>query len=192
MRVVILLAMASCSALSAQEDRTRYFTLRPLAVPERQPVSGFDRTVGIGPIVVPDHLEHGLVTRIAGDEIAISDLDRWAEPLHDLLGRGLRQNLIALLRTERIQSYPWDLSTTPDIAVSLEILHFERTAQGMADLAVRWTLERGADRAPLLTQETRISKPIKGTDTRAVVAALSEALVTLSRDIAAAVRPSPK
>src|SRR5262245_30875047 len=106
-RLVMMITLAGCAALSPQADRTKYFLLRPLAVPERQPTSGgFDQSVGIGPVVIPDHLERGLVTRVNRDEIAISDTDRWAEPLHQSLTRALRQNLIALLHTERIQIYP--------------------------------------------------------------------------------------
>jgi len=190
-RVFAAMLVLGCSVLSPQPDRTRYFLLRPLAVSERQPVGGFDRSLGIGPIVVPDHLERGLVTRLARDEIAISDTDRWAEPLREGLGRGLRQNLIAILHTERILLYPWEPSASPDVAATIEVLQFERTAKGTADLAVRWTLERGPDRIPLLTEETRVSQPIRGNDPRAAVAALSSALTVLSRQIAAAVRRLP-
>ena len=190
-RTIALLALAGCSALSPQPDRTKYFVLRPLAVPEREPVGGFDRSIGIGPILIPDHLERGLVTRLDHDEIAISDTDRWADPLHDSLSRGLRQNLTALLHTDRIVLYPWELSASPDVAVTVEVLQFERTARGTANLTARWTLERGSDRTPLVTEETRVSRPIQGTDTGAAVAALSSALVVLSEHIASAVRRLP-
>jgi uncharacterized lipoprotein YmbA len=188
---IALALLGSCSFLRPQADRTQYFLLKPLAVPERQPVGGFARTVGLGPFDIPDHLETTLVTRLAANQIAISDTDRWGEPLRDGLPRVLRQNLIALLRTERVLVYPWDLSASPDLAVRVEVLQFERTIQGMANLAVRWTLERGADRTPLLTEETRVSEPIRATGTRAAVAALSSAVVVLSRSIAAAVRAAP-
>ena len=180
-----------CAALSPQADRTQYFVLKPLAAPERQPVGGFDRVLGLGPFTIPDHLETQLVTRLAANEIAISDTDRWAEPLRDGFSSALRQDLIALLGTERVLIYPWDLSSPPDLAVRVEVLHFERTVKGTAELAVRWTLEQGTDRTPLLTEETRVSQPIRGTGTRAAVAALSSAIVVLSRNIAAAVRAAP-
>jgi uncharacterized lipoprotein YmbA len=179
--------LTGCSALSAQEDRTKYFVLTPLAVVEQRR-DGFDRAVGVGPLTIPDHLERQLVTRLADEEIAISETDRWSEPLREALKGVLRQNLIALLGTERIVSYPWDPSAPPDLAVTLEVLQFERTAQRTAVVKARYCIERGADRAPLWTTATSVSKPIRGPDTRAAVAAMSAAVGDLSRQIAADVR----
>jgi uncharacterized lipoprotein YmbA len=190
--LVIGAALASsCAALSAQEDRTQYFVLKPLAVPERQPVGGFARSVGLGPFTIPDHLETMMVTRLADNQIAISDTDRWAEPLQQGLSTVLRQDLIALLGTERVVVYPWESSAPPDLAVRVEVLQFERTTKGTVDLAVRWSIERGSDRTPLVTQETRLSKPTHGTDTKAAAAALSSVVVALSKDLAAAIRTAP-
>ena len=120
-----------CSALSAQPDMTRYFVLTPLAARGREP-GGFDRVVGIGPLKVPDYMEQQLVTRLASEEIAISDVERWSEPLDDALNAVLHQNLVALLGTERIIAYPWDLSAPPDLAVTLNVLQLERTTKGTA------------------------------------------------------------
>jgi uncharacterized lipoprotein YmbA len=179
---------AGCSALSPQPDRTKYFLLKPLALPERQSVNGSGLAVGLGPVAIPDHLQHQLVTRLADNEIALSDTDRWADTLRECFTTGLRENLIVLLGTDRIFIYPWDLSASPAVAVAVEVLRFERTAKGTVELAARWTIERGSDRARLLTEETRVSQPIQGVETRAAVAALSSALVVLSGQIASAVR----
>jgi uncharacterized lipoprotein YmbA len=182
----------SCAALSAQSDRTQYFTLKPLAAPERQPVSGFTPSLGLGPFEIPDHLETMIVTRLADNQIVISDTDRWADPLTQGLSSVLRQDLIALLGTERVVLYPWDVGAAPDLAVRVEVLQFERSTRGTADLAARWTLERGKDRTPLQTIETRVTRPIHGTDTRAAAAALSSDVVVLSQNIAAAIRAVPR
>jgi len=68
---------AGCSALSRQADTTKYFVLTPLATSERAPADAFDLAVGVGPLTIPDHLDDYLVTRLADEEIAISDTDRW-------------------------------------------------------------------------------------------------------------------
>jgi uncharacterized lipoprotein YmbA len=179
--------LAGCSILRPQPDRTRTFVLRPLAASERQPVRGFAPVIGIGPILVPDHLDQGLVTRVGRDEISVSDTDRWAEPLHDHLSRALGQDLSVLLGTERILTYPWDLATPPDVAVTVEVLAFERTTQNTVTLTARWILERGSDRTPLHAGETHALKRMDGTDTPAAVAALSVALGQLSQEIATAI-----
>jgi uncharacterized lipoprotein YmbA len=177
-----------CSALSRQADTTKYFVLTPLAVSDRTTAGGFDRSVGVGPLAIPDHLDNYLVTSLADEEITISDTDRWGEPLREAVSRVLRRNFIALLGTERISAYPWDPKAPPDLAVKMELLKFQRTTKGTAEIAARWSIERGADRAPVSTKETSISQPIRGTDSRAAVAALSAALCELSRQIATDIR----
>jgi len=180
--------VSGCSALSRQADTTKYFVLTPLATPEQGFAVGFDGAVGIGPLTIPDHLDNYLVTRLADEEVDISDTDRWGEPLREAVSRTLRQNLIALLGTEHVVIYPWHRSAPPDLAVSMELLRFERTTNGTAEVAARWSIERGSDRSRLLTDETTVSQPILVTYTLAAVAALSAALGQLSRQIATDVR----
>jgi uncharacterized lipoprotein YmbA len=103
----------------------------------------------------------------------------------------LRQNLIQLLGTQRVFLYPWQPSSKPDLAVTLEILQFERTAKGTAELKARWSIQQGSNRTPLSIRETSLSQPILGADTRAAVAALSIALGTMSEEIAMDVRRVP-
>jgi uncharacterized lipoprotein YmbA len=187
--------VGGCSALSPQPDRTKYFTLSPVAASERAPalVGPVERTLGIGPVTIPDQLEDGIVTRMSSEEVAISDNDRWGQPLRDSLVTVLRQNLVRLLGTQHVVIFPWQPSSAPDLAVSLELLHFERTTAGTVELSARWSVERGAGGPPLLINETSITRPYEGTDTRAAVAALSLALADLSRlialDLTAAWRP---
>ena len=189
--VLALAAVATgCSALSAQPDRTRYFVLTPVAASDRPPPSRIETTVGVGPVRIPDSLDRYLVTRKANNEIAISDTDRWADPLRDALGRVLRDNLATLLGTERVVVFPWGSSTQPDVTVEIELLEFERSSGQTAEIKARWSIERGPGRVPVRTQETSEREPIAGTDAEAAAAALSVAIGRLSREIAAAVRES--
>ncbi len=189
--VAALPLVAGCSALSAQPDTTRYFVLSSVAASRPGPSVSFDHAVGIGPLSIPDPLENQIVTRLADQEIAISDTERWGESLRDSLSRVMRENLEVLLGTERIMSYPWDLSSPPELAVSIEVLRFERTTKGTADLSARWAIARWPDRAPLQIRETSVQKPLGGSDTRAAVAALDAAVYDLCWQIAADVRRVP-
>jgi len=103
----------------------------------------------------------------------------------------LHQNLIALLGTQRIILYPWEPKSAPDLAVTLEILQFERTTKGTADVKARWSIEQVSNRTPLMIKETLLSQPIRGTDTRAAVLALSAALGSLSQQVALDIRRVP-
>jgi uncharacterized lipoprotein YmbA len=181
----ITLFVSGCSALSAQSDPTKYFVLTPIQAERKAP---FEGSLGIGPIKTPDALEDYLVTRLADEEISISETDRWSESLREELGRVLRQNLITLLGTERVSVYPWEFTKQPDLAVRLEVQRFEQTTGGMVNLSARWSIERGSDRTPLSTSETNLSKAIAGNDTRAAVSALSSVVGQLSVQIAAEIR----
>jgi uncharacterized protein len=190
---VLALAIAAivsgCSALSAQPDRTRYFVLTPLAVSERPRTPAVQATVGVE-VKVPDSLNRYLVTRLSNNEIAISDTDRWADPLGEALSRVLRDNLAVLLSTQRVLVFPWESSSPPDIIVEVDLLQFEQSSRRSAEITARWSVARGSDRGEAHTEQTSVSEPMVGTDAQAAAAALSAGLGRLSRDIAAGVRQS--
>jgi uncharacterized lipoprotein YmbA len=176
--------LAACAALSPQADQTKYFVLAPRAAPDETP-RPFGSTLGIGPVHVPDHLDESVVTRLADEEIDISDTERWGEPLRDSLPSVLRQNLASLLGAERILVYPWRPSAPPDLAVALELTRFERTTRGTIEVAARWSVQRGSATTPLINDSCSIRRSFQGRDTRAAVAALSLAVAEMSRRIAA-------
>jgi uncharacterized lipoprotein YmbA len=115
------------------------------AVPEPAPTIRFHATVGVGPVLLPDYLDRlQVVTRTPSGELAVSDTQRWAEPLQEGLIRVLDENLSALLGTERIVRFPWPRSLTPEYQVALEVLRFESGPDAMLRLDARWWL-RGGD-----------------------------------------------
>jgi uncharacterized lipoprotein YmbA len=161
-----LVGLASCAALSQKADTTQYFVLTPL--PQRAQFR-LETTMGIGPVTIPDHLEDRIVTRLSAEEIAISDSERWAEPLRDALSSTLRQELGALLGTDRIVAYPWQPSAAPNLAIAVELVHFERTTHGTVEVAARWTIGKGSamGASPVFTRSAAIRRAFSGQDTRA-------------------------
>ncbi|MCK7492219.1 MAG: PqiC family protein [Comamonadaceae bacterium] len=66
-------------------------------------------------MLLPDYLDRlQVVTRTPSGELAVSDTQRWAEPLQEGLIRVLDENLSALLGTERIVRFPWPRSLAPE------------------------------------------------------------------------------
>jgi uncharacterized lipoprotein YmbA len=188
--VVSLVGVVSCAALSQQADTTKYFVLTPLPEPTRSEPKT-ELTVGIGPVTIPDHLDERIVTRLSKEEVAISDNERWAEPLRDSLSAVLRQDLRVLLGTDRILAYPWRPSAAPNVAVAFELLHFERTTNGTVDVEARWTIRSGSAEVPVFTRSASIRGAYAGADARAAVVALNTAVTELSREIAADVTRAP-
>jgi uncharacterized lipoprotein YmbA len=184
-----LAGLAACAALRPQADTTKYFVLRPEVSPEHAEIRA-QQTLGIGPVTIPDHLDDRIVTRLSNEEIAISDSERWAEPLRDSLVALFRQEIGAQLGTDRILAYPWRPSEAPDLTVAVEVLHFERTTSGTVEVAARWTIGNGSA-FPLLARAVSIRRTFAGGETRAAVAAMSAGVAELSRQIAADVTRVP-
>jgi len=189
---VLLLLLAGCGTLSARTDPSRFFTLSPLPQTEDTATKSGSASpgisLGIGPISFPGYLDRQeIVTRAAPNRIDLSENDRWAEPLEANFARTLSQNLSSLLQTERLMFYPWELNRRPTYQVEVEVLRFEANAAGDVQLSARWAVSDVNKKTPL-SKESRLARPVKVKSTEASVAALSEALGDLSREIADAVR----
>jgi len=189
---LMVLSLAGCGTFSARPDPSRFFTLSALApadgaMPKES--NNPDRMLlGIGPIKFPGYLDrHELVVRSAQNRFEVSENDRWAEPLEENFTRVLSRNLSALLKTDRIVSYPWPNDRKPNYLVEVEVLQFEGNSQGDAQLSARWAVIDGNNKKPLNLKVSYLTRQAKEKSTDGTVAALSEALGDFSREIADAV-----
>ena len=192
--VIILLVCfvsAGCSFLENKPDPSRFFSLTslPRTGQRAQDAAGTNAIVlGIGPIKFPGYLDRQqMVTRISQNRFTVAENDRWAEPLEENFSRVLSQNLSILLQTDRIVAYPWVRSQQPTYQVQVEVLRFEPNAEQVVELWARWTILDDA-RKTIGFKESYLTKPVRDKSTEASVAALSEAVADLSRDIASAIR----
>ena len=144
--------------------------------------------LGIGPIKFPGYLDRQqIVTRISQNRFAVAENDRWAEPLEENFSRVLSQNLSILLQTDRIVAYPWVRSQQPTYQVQVEVLRFEPNAEQVVELWARWSIIDGTNKT-VSVKETYLTQPARDKSTEASVAALSETVADLSREIAGAIR----
>jgi uncharacterized protein len=192
--VIILLVSfipAGCSFLDPKPDPSRFFSLTPLPR-TGQRAQDAARTnafaLGIGPIKFPGYLDRQqFVTRISQNRFAVAENDRWAEPLEENFSRVLSQNLSILLQTDRMIAYPWERSQQPTYQVQMEVLRFELNAEQVVELWARWSIMDSAKKTISL-KESYLTQPARDKSTEASVAALSETVADLSRDIAGAIR----
>ena len=184
---------AGCSVLSPQPDRSKLFILSPVsdsAGAAAKPAStspDSQLTIGVGPIGFPDYLRRPeVVTRVAPNRIDLSDERRWAEPLDRNFTRVLSENLATLLDTQRIEKYPWSLSTKVDYQIEVEVQRFETTSDGQSQLIASWIIRDGQSNKILYASKTIAEAPA-GTDEVSASSALSNDLATLSKEIASRV-----
>jgi uncharacterized lipoprotein YmbA len=187
---LVCLLLSACADLSAKPDPSRFFTLTPVTPAQAAGATNpsHARLLSLG-IRFPGYLDREqIVTRVSQHRLDLSENDRWAEPLQENFARVLSQNLSVLLHTDRIIRYPWQPSQQPAYQVDIEVLHFEANHLQEAQLMARWNVMDPSTKKLISAQESRLTRQAIGKFTEASVAALSEALGELSREIADAVR----
>jgi uncharacterized lipoprotein YmbA len=184
MTIVAVIALAGC--LSPREDTSAFFLLSP--TPSIiSAITPIDVAVGLGPIELPAYLDRSqIVVRLSDNQVALSDADRWAEPLAANLHRTLEENLANLLPGASFIDYPWYPAEAPDHAVAITFRRFEADTTGLVVLEASWEVTSNGARAD--GQSTRVEEPVSAPGSGAAVAAQSRALTRLAEVIAAAVR----
>jgi hypothetical protein len=193
--LVLLAFLGGCSFLSAAPDPTRFFVLASIAeLPEQAPAPEPDPSfgtvfVGVGPVTLPQYLlRPQFVHRVATNRVDIDEFVRWAEPLDNNFARALAQNLRGLLGTDRIVAFPWLAASDPDYQVRVDVVRFEATTGGQAELLARWTVRKPGALRAFVARESRFTRLAASATPDAEVLALSEALADFSREIADAIQ----
>lgn len=187
--LVLAALIGGCRFPGPVADRSAFFDLTPTVSPDGRPSSSWDVSVGLGPVAIPSYLDRPqLVRRVGANELRLAAVARWAEPLREGIVRTLRHDVFVASGARTVTPYPWSPSAAPDLAVVVDVLRFEPTEQGVADLFARWSVREVAHRRVLVARESRIAEPIEGSGPAAEVAALSRALGGLGREIATALR----
>src|SRR5262245_56224241 len=189
--LLVCFVLAGCSFLDSKPDPSRFFSLTslPRTGQTAQDAIGTNPVaLGIGPIKFPGYLDRPPpVTRVSKYAFVVAENDRWAEPLEENFSRVFSQNLAILLQTDRIVAYPWERSQRPTYQIQMEVLRFEPNAEQVVELWARWTILDDT-RKTIGLKESYLTKPARDKSTEASVAALSEAVADLSRDVASAIR----
>jgi uncharacterized lipoprotein YmbA len=184
MTIVAVVAAAGC--LGPREDTSAFFLLSP--TPSGiSAITPIDVSVGLGPIELPAYLDRSqIVVRLSDNQVALSDADRWAEPLAANLHRTLEENLANLLPGASFVDYPWYPVEAPDHAVAITFRRFEADTGGTVVLEATWEVTSSGTSSE--ARATRIEEAATAPDREAAVAAQSRALTRLAEEIAAAVR----
>jgi uncharacterized lipoprotein YmbA len=197
MLAIAILQTAGCTAfsLSPTPDKTRYFVLtatahKSMLAPDSSPLA-----IGLGPVQLPAYIVNRdeLATRSTPNRIEYSTTDRWAAPIDENFQQVFARDLSAMLGTDQVVLFPWDLSTHLDYRVSATIEHFERDTDDSEVLSGHWQIRAGNSDRVLQSGNVHFSAPA-GTDP---ASGLSRDLGDLSRQIADAIarlqatQPSP-
>jgi len=141
-------------------------------------------SIGVGPVrVAPFLARQQIVTHEGGNSLNILP-QRWGEPLEQGIQRVLLQNL-ATLTGAQTRGFPWRLNTAPDYALRIDVVDLDRLNGNTALLDVSWVLEDLKNRRVITTQQVRLTAPVNGGSTSALVDAYSNLWQQLAQRVTA-------
>ena len=143
-------------------------------------------TVGVGPVEIPDYVDRPqIVTRTAQNELDVNVFHRWAGGLKPDVTRVLTENLSALLPADQVAVVPWRRSVPLQHRVTVDVTRFDATPGDSVWLKAQWTIYGQDGKTVAMARETNVKEPVNGRDYTSIVEAMSRALGSLSKDIAA-------
>ena len=183
----VLLAGCRSSAPPIQ-----FYTLSPLETATQKT----DRTdtapniaVGVGPVDLPQVLDRPqIVTRTGPNKLTLDEFHRWAGSLQADFARVLAENIALLLGIDHVAVYPYEVGFAPDYRIALDIRSFEGQWGKNVLLDVIWRIKNQTGEKTLAVKKSVITEPLATVDYDALVAAQSQAVARLSREIVQEIR----
>jgi uncharacterized protein len=176
----VALALAGCAS-----PRSNFYTLSAAAKPV---ATAADFSVAVGPVSVPAAVDRPqMVVRLAPNQVAIDEFQRWASPLPDAIARVVAENLSATLGTPRVTVFSQPTAAGAQYRVLVDVLRFESAPGEAASLDAVWTVRNVKD-GTTRSGRTTASEPVPDREYASLAAAHSRALGRLSEDLAGAIR----
>lgn len=183
-----MLVLASLACASSPEPQ--FYTLFPAAVPVAPPAAGEALArppwqIELRRPGLPGYLDRPQIVRHeAREKLELSGAERWAEPLEDMVGRILAQNLAQRLPSARVYTESGAISSSPDARVELEIQRFELTENGSVELVAQVALHWPKTQAPPRLDRYALRRSPKDRSTERLVIEMSGLLAELANAIA--------
>ncbi len=148
--------------------------------------------LAIGPIEMPRYLERPrLVSRDGEHRLVLASAQRWGGSLGAEVDRVVADDLSALLGTPRVAVYPVRARFPVTWRVLIDVRAFEGAPGESVLLRARWMVASGTTGEAVAVEESAISQPTDGASWDAYVAAHSQALGRLTREIASRIASLP-
>jgi hypothetical protein len=180
--------LAACSSTPA----TQFYKLNSLPSGQQEnpaALLGEEIAIGVGPVELPEFLDRPqIVTRKSQNQLEISEFHRWAASFPRDFSRVLAKNISTLLPTDRVAVYPWGDTFSPTYQIKLNVEQFDGQLGEQVFLRVIWSLVGQEEANELVVRKTLIEEPVLTDDYEGLVAAQSNALATLSREIVEEIR----
>ncbi|MGF6901412.1 PqiC family protein [Paraburkholderia sp. GAS348] len=182
---VALAALCGC----ASSPKSEFYTLSPQA-PQASAPAAAPITVLIGVVTVPELVDRPqIVVRSSDSKVEIDEFARWADPLKTQIPNVIRADLARLLDSAYVSTRPIGVDPASAYRVQLDVQRFDGALGDAATVDVLWSVSPPGKGSPRSGRST-VQEHCAGAGYDALVAAYSRALVAVSRDISASIRPA--
>jgi uncharacterized lipoprotein YmbA len=185
---LISLAAGALTACGSSPEPA-YFALSPTTSTAQ---SGGPHLVKIRKPGLAGYLDRAsIVKRVVDNRLNISIGERWAEPLGDMFGRIVSQDLGARMPGSLFFTEDGAIAVDPDALVEINVQRLDIGGDGAVVLLAQVAVQVPMSHASPLSKTVALSAKPTSSDTQAVVAAVSSLVGQLSDIIAAMLRAAP-
>ena len=177
-----LVACSNSDDVTSSIGDTRFYSLSA-PLPSSSTITN-KLSVGIGPVEIPRLLNRPqIVSRKDNTEIIIAEKHQWGGSYKEELIKALTDNFSSLLKTERIEEFPWKSSFKPNYQVRIDIESFDGQVGKSVILNARWRLVKS--KKEIMVKRAVIEVPVSASSSSysSYVNAQSEAIKRLSQEI---------
>ena len=176
------LALALMASSCASPDPA-LFTLQP--VPGTAQAATASQVIELRRPGLAGYLDRpDIVLRDAGYQLSVNSQQRWAEPIGDMIGRVLTQDLSQRLPSGTVFSEGGAITADPTLRLEVDIVRFDQGADGRLTLVAEAALEAGRSHVPLRTRHITLTADPPGPGAASLVAAMSALLGQLADRLA--------
>ena len=126
-----------------------------------------------------------IVLQDSGYRLHVNSHDRWAEPLGDMIGRVITQDLAQRLPASSVFSEDGAISADPGLRVEIDVQRFDTNADGTLTLIAALAIERGRGHVPVQARTLTLSQPLSQQSAAGLAAAMSALLGQVADQVAA-------
>ncbi len=183
--IIIAITALLCSCLG-RSPQTNFYKLSPLKEIKTEHPLSQNFSIAIGPVTIPSEMDRPqIIIRDQESRVKMSEYHRWSGPIQDDIASVLSSNLSLLLGTDRILPRHHGNLFPFTHFIALHINRFDGQWKGEVLLDVTWSIQKDQHPDPLIVKRSIIREPVLSHNYDGLVAAQSQALSKLSREITA-------
>jgi uncharacterized protein len=174
--LTLLVTLTSTGCGSSPEPI--YYAMAPA---RGAPAPGWARLIQLRRPALAGYLDRAeIVSRVVDYRLRIASGESWSEPLGDMIGRLLGEDLAERLPGSIVFAEASPISADPDAIVSVDIQRFDMGEDGAVTLLAEVAVEKPPSRAAIASRRIELRARPPGGGTAGLVAAMSALLGQLA------------